>query len=241
MTSLSSDRAAELEVSLAAVRARVAGAAVAAGRDAAQLHLIGVTKGFPVTDLAILVGLGVDEIGESRDQEARPKLAAFEAENPRLARPRVHFIGRLQTNKCRYVVRYADVVHSLDRPELATALSAAAQAREREVDVFVQVSLDGDPERGGVVSDDLPALLAQAAEAPGLRLIGLMAVAPQTLEPEAAFERLARLAERVRIDHPEATALSAGMSGDFEAAIAHGATHVRVGSALLGRRMGTFR
>jgi hypothetical protein len=159
---------------------------------------------------------------------------------PGSAAPRWHFVGRLQRNKARSVVRYADVVQSVDRPELVDALSAAAQAyRETPLDVLLQVSLDlaaGSAGRGGADPAEVPRLADAVASAPGLRLAGVMAVAPLGADPDPAFARLAAVADRLHHDHPHASIVSAGMSGDLEAAVQHGATHVRIGTALLGGR-----
>ncbi|WP_229783419.1 YggS family pyridoxal phosphate-dependent enzyme [Pilimelia anulata] len=225
---------------LARVRARIRAAALAAGRPPEDVSLIVVTKTYPAEDVAHLVALGVADVGENRDQEAAPKAAAVAAAGPA---PRWHFIGRLQRNKARSVVGYADAVHSVDSVRLAAALAAAAgPARPAPLDVFVQVSLDGVPGRGGALPDDpdpdagLDPVLAAVASAPALRLRGLMAVAPLGDGADVAFDRLHRIADRVRSAYPGATLLSAGMSGDLEAAVACGATHVRVGSAVLGKR-----
>jgi uncharacterized pyridoxal phosphate-containing UPF0001 family protein len=150
---------------------------------------------------------------------------------------RWHFVGRLQRNKCRSVAGYAAAVHAVDRAELVGALAAGARRAGRPgLDVLVQVSLDGDPARGGALPAGLPALAAAVAAAEPLRLRGVMAVAPQAADPDEAFARLAAVADALRADHPRATAISAGMSGDLEAAIRHGATHLRIGTALLGGR-----
>ncbi|WP_432496213.1 YggS family pyridoxal phosphate-dependent enzyme [Kineococcus gypseus] len=232
-------RARELAGRLAAVRGRVAAAAAAAGREPAELTLVVVTKFFPAGDVAALAALGVRDVGESRDQEAAAKAAALEPAHPDL---RWHFVGQLQTNKCRAVARYARAVHSVDRVRLAAALSAAAGAAGRELDCFVQVDLAAalgaavDPARGGAAGADVLRVADAVAAAPGLRLAGLMAVAPRGEEPARAFAQLARTGERVRAEHPGAVLLSAGMSGDLEAAVAAGATHLRVGSAVLGAR-----
>jgi len=146
-------------------------------------------------------------------------------------------VGQLQRNKCKSVVQYADLVHSVDRPSIVDALDQAAEAhRDSPLDVLVQVGLDDDPGRGGVPPEDLAGLAAAVAGRASLRLRGLMAIAPLGVDPEPAYERLARLHAELRRDHPDATVLSAGMSGDLESAIRHGATHVRVGTALLGSR-----
>jgi len=179
--------------------------------------------------------------GAVRFPGVAPKAVAVEALG---AQVRWHFVGQLQRNKCRSVVEYADVVHSVDGVRLARALGGAAERhRERPLDVLVQVSVDGDPARGGAVvgstvdpDRDFDRVAVTIAEAPPLRLAGVMAVAPLHWAAEAAFERLAEVSARLRAAHPEATAVSAGMSADLEPAIAHGATHVRIGSAVLGTR-----
>lgn len=224
----------ELAVALAALERRIAAACAAAGRPRTDVVLVAVTKTHPVEDVALLAGLGVGDVGENRDQEASAKAAALPA-------LRWHFVGGLQTNKARSVTTYADVVHSVDRPELLAALGRGAVRAQREVQVLLQVSLDGDPARGGALPADVPALADAAAVAPGLRLGGVMAVAPRNQDPARAFAALAEVAARVRADHPAATAISAGMSGDLELAVAAGATLVRVGTALLGARPALLR
>lgn len=224
----------EVAANLGKVRDRIAAACAAAGRDAAEVTLVAVTKTYPASDVALLAGLGVTEVGENRDQEAAPKAAALAADGVPV---RWHFVGRLQRNKCRSVAGYADVVQSVDSVRLADALGAAAERHGRALDVLVQVSLDGDTSRGGTLPGaDLDAVAAGVAAQEALRLAGLMAVAPLGEPPDAAFARLADIAARFRVDHPTAVILSAGMSDDLESAISFGATHVRVGSALLGRR-----
>ena len=221
----------EVAAGLAAVRARIAAGCAAAGRDPGEITLVVVTKTFPAADVRILAGLGVRDVGESRDQEAAAKAAACADLDLRW-----HFVGRLQTNKARSVARYAHLVHSLDRTDLVTALGRAARAAGRELGCLVQVSLDGDPARGGVPVPGLPALAAAVAAEEGLDLLGIMAVAPLAADPRAAFSVLPELSGRLRREHPEADMVSAGMSGDLEAALAFGATHLRVGTAVLGRR-----
>lgn len=247
MARLDGERRAELVGSLGSVRARIANACIAAGRDPHAVTLIAVTKTFPAADVVTLAALGVTEVGESRDQEASAKVAEV-AELNRVStddRPapalRWHFVGRVQSRKARSVASYADVVHSVDRPDLVNQLAAGVIRAERpRLDVFVQVSLDDDPSRGGVSGDRVVALADEVAASPQLRLRGVMAVAPMEADPEAAFAELAAAAARLRESHPEARAISAGMSADLEAAVAHGSTHVRVGSALLGRRSPAF-
>jgi pyridoxal phosphate enzyme (YggS family) len=229
-------RAEDLGASLARVRGRIADAATAAGRAADEVRLVVVTKFFPASDVRHLAGLGVTDVGENRHQEAEAK--ATECAALGVTGLRWHFIGGLQSNKAAAVAAYADVVESVDRAKLLAPLSRGAHVRGRLLDVLIQVSLD-PPERGnraGVAPDDLPSLAAAAAQTEGLALRGLMAVAPLGEDPAAAFDRLARIRAGFLIDHPDATTLSAGMSGDLEQAVAAGATHVRVGSAVLGSR-----
>ncbi len=234
-TSGDPDRRAELTAALGRLRARIARACEAAGRDRSGVTLVAVTKTYPATDVVTLASLGVRDIGENRDQAAAPKAAAVAAAG---ARVRWHFVGRLQRNKCRSVVRYADLVHSVDRPEIARALAAgvAHERPDRPLDVLLQVSIDGDPARGGVPVPGLERLAGEVADRPELTLRGVMTVAPLGWEPGRAFETLAEAAARLRVGYPTATLISAGMSSDLEAAIGFGATHVRVGSALLGSR-----
>jgi len=225
------ERSDEIAGNLAAVRERIAAACLASGRSPEEITLIAVTKTYPASDVLHLVQLGVRDIGENRDQEAAPKAREV---GPG---PRWHFIGQLQRNKCKSVVTYASVVHSVDSVELAQTLAdQAARRRAEPLDALVQVSLDDDPRRGGAPSDAFLSVAEAVASAGALRLRGLMAVAPLGEAPETAFARLTRYITRFRADHPDATVVSAGMSDDLDAAIAHGATHVRVGSALLGKR-----
>lgn len=222
-------RARELADRLQAVRDRIETAAAAAGRDAGSLTLVAVTKTYGIEDVRRLAALGVTDFGENRDQEAQEKAAA----EPGV---RWHFVGRLQRNKARSVAGYACCVHSVDRPELVDALDRAADQNTAPLDVFVQVSLDGDAQRGGVPVEDLAPLADRVAGRAHLRLRGLMGVPSISSDPDRAYAELAGLAEGVRRDHPGADALSAGMSGDLESAVRAGATHLRVGTALLGDR-----
>ncbi|GGK98245.1 YggS family pyridoxal phosphate enzyme [Sphaerisporangium melleum] len=221
----------EIAAGLAAVERRVAAACAAAGRARQEVTLVAVTKTYPASDVRILADLGVAHVGENRDQEAAPKAA--ECAGLGLT---WHFVGQMQTNKARSVVSYADVIHSVDRSRLVEALSREAVRAGRRVTCLVQVALDDDPGRGGVAPADLAGVADTVATAEGLVLGGVMAVAPLGGDPARAFARLAELAARLRADHPAATVISAGMSGDLDHAIAHGSTLVRVGTALLGRR-----
>ncbi|MYW66253.1 YggS family pyridoxal phosphate-dependent enzyme [Streptomyces sp. SID8379] len=229
----------ELAANLAQVEERISAACAAAGRKRDDVTLIVVTKTYPASDTRILSELGVRHVAENRDQDAAPK-AADCADLPLTW----HFVGQLQTNKVRSVVGYADVVQSVDRAKLVTALSKDAVRAERELGCLIQVALDaeedGRGERGGVGVGAVEELAARVAEAPGLRLDGLMTVAPLTGtyagRQQAAFERLMDLSTALRAAHPAANMVSAGMSSDLEQAVAAGATHVRVGTAVLGVR-----
>jgi len=226
-----SSRRDELAARLTAVRQRIAAACQAAGRDPADVTLIAVTKTFPASDVRLLSGLGVCDVGENRDAEAAPKAAQCADLDLTW-----HFIGQLQTNKAASVVRYASFVHSVDRMRLIRALGSAARRTERVVQCLVEVSLDGDPARGGAVASEVPALAEALAAEPGLVLAGVMAIAPLGMAPPEAFGLLLDSAAVVRAVRPAATVISAGMSGDLEDAVAAGATHVRIGTALLGDR-----
>ncbi|MEU4424610.1 YggS family pyridoxal phosphate-dependent enzyme [Actinoplanes sp. NPDC024001] len=226
-------RRAELAANLQRVRERIDRACEAAGRPPGAVTLTAVTKTYPASDVLLLAGLGVTDVGENKDQEAAAKAAEVRAAGAEL---RWHFVGRLQRNKARSVVRYADVIESVDSERLAVALGRAAADRPVPLDVLIQVSIDGDPERGGVIENDLWRVSDSVASSDGLRLGGVMAVAPLGWDPDRAFEKLAVLAGQLAERHPGATTVSAGMSGDLEAAVRHGATHVRIGTSLLGMR-----
>jgi pyridoxal phosphate enzyme (YggS family) len=234
-------RTAELADALRVLKQRIAAACTAADRRPEDVTLVAVTKTYPALDVVRLASLGVGNVGENRDQEAAAKAVEVSAAGADVA---WHFVGHLQRNKCRSVVRYASVVESVDSVALVTALAdAAGRHLDHALDVCVQVSLDGDLQRGGADPNgdaaegrQLDRVLAAVAQAPALCLRGLMAVAPLDGVPERAFARLAVVAERTRATYPAATWLSAGMSADLEAAVRHGSTHVRIGSALLGKR-----
>ena len=227
------ERRLELATNLAEVRARIALAATSAARSPDDVTLVVVTKTWPAEDVAMLVSLGVADVAENRDQDAAPKAAALAA----LGSPAVrwHFIGQLQRNKAKSVARYADQVESVDRESLVAALSAAREP-ERPLEVLIQVSLDGEVARGGALPADVPRLADLVESTSSLRLRGVMAVAPLDEDPRQAFGRLRELSERLRASHPGADRISAGMSGDLEAAIDQGATQVRIGTAVLGHR-----
>ncbi|HET8613986.1 MAG TPA: YggS family pyridoxal phosphate-dependent enzyme [Actinomycetales bacterium] len=231
------ERMRELAANLADVRERVRAACDQARRCIDDVTVVVVTKTFPAADVVRLVGLGVQQVAENRDQEAAAKVAEVTERLGGRRGPTWHFVGQLQRNKARSVARYADVVHSVDRVPLVAALSAGAHAANRHLDVLVQVNLDPSATgRGGVPPADLPVVADAVAQSERLHLRGVMAVAPLGTDPRPAFDRLVALAARLRDDHPEATWVSAGMSGDLEAAVQAGATHLRVGSAVLGSR-----
>jgi pyridoxal phosphate enzyme (YggS family) len=233
------DRKGELAANLARVEDRITAACVAARRKREEVTLIVVTKTYPASDVRILSELGVRHVAENRDQDAAPKAA--ECSDLPLS---WHFVGQLQTNKVRSVVGYADLVQSVDRAKLVTALSREAVRAEREIGCLLQVAFDagasGRGERGGVAPEGIEELAALVAASAGLRLDGLMTVAPLSGEyagrQQAVFERLMDLSTDLRRAHPAANMVSAGMSADLEQAVAAGATHVRVGSAVLGVR-----
>ena len=231
------DRADELRGNLLHVRERIEKACQAAGRSRDEVTLVAITKTFPVSDVRALAALGVRDVGENREQELKVKA-------PECTDLTWHFVGQLQSKKARSVVRNASIVHSVDRSSLVEALSKAAVAEEKTVRCLIQVSLAayGPAEaatgagRGGVEPSAVPELAAAIAAADALELGGVMAVAPLGSDPDEAFAGLRDVALRLRSEHPGADWISAGMTGDLEAAIKHGATHVRLGRALLGTR-----
>lgn len=206
----------ELATNLEAVKARIKNP---------DVTLIVVTKTYPVSDVQILHDLGVRDFGENRNEEGLEKSAAVEG--------RWHYQGEIQSRKLRDIATWADVVHSLDN---ASHISKLANAASKTLDIFLQLSLDGDPARGGAVESELPALADIALASANLRLIGLMCVPPVAADPRTAFTEIAAIHQRFISKYPEAKSLSAGMSGDFEIAIDCGATHIRVGSSILGSR-----
>jgi pyridoxal phosphate enzyme (YggS family) len=232
------ERLAELTTNLAAVRSTIASACAAAGRSPAEVQLVAVTKTFPASDVMLLNQLGVADIGENKDQEATPKVAACAAAGLDV---RWHFVGQLQVNKAASVAKYAYMVHSVDRLRLVDALGRRAAAAGRQVRCLVQVSLDAEPGRGGAEPDQVLDLADAIAGHDGLALGGVMAVAPLGQPARPAYARLRQIAEMVRGAHPGAQLISAGMSGDLGDAIAEGSTHVRIGTALLGGRRAFVR
>jgi PLP dependent protein len=236
---VSGQRRSYLADRLEQVWARIDAACAAAGRSRDEITLVAVTKTWPASDVRLLYELGQRDFGENRDQEAAPKAAACADLDLTW-----HFVGQLQTNKVASVTRYADVIHSVDRLRLVRALGQAARRRPRPLTALIQVSLEGpggDPGRGGAGPGEVTALaeaiMAEADSASGgLVLGGVMAVAPLGVPVTAAFAGLGAAAAAVRAVQPAATMISAGMSGDLEAAVVAGATHLRIGTALLGDR-----
>ncbi|MFJ5700285.1 YggS family pyridoxal phosphate-dependent enzyme [Arthrobacter sp. NPDC093139] len=231
-------RTRELKQRLDAVQRRIADAAAAAGRTDDPPRLIVVSKYHPADDVRRLASLGVTDFGENRDQEASQKAASLSGLDVRW-----HFVGQLQSKKAKSVVRYAHAVHSVDRPQLVESLAKAMAAEQEKsgrdsLDCFIQVSLDDDEaaHRGGAAPADVPLLADRLEGALGLRLAGVMAVAPLGADPDRAFAKLADISARLKSGHPGAVAVSAGMSQDLEAAIRFGATHLRIGSDILGSR-----
>ena len=219
-------RSQELSANLDSIRARIGAAVQGSGRSPDEVTLIVVTKTFPASDVQILYDLGVRDFGENRDQEASVKSLELPDDC------RWHFQGQIQSNKLKSIAEWADVLHSIDDISHARKLNSLVA----EKDVFVQVSLDNLPNRGGVLPNLLPDFLEEISALANLNLSGLMAVAPLGEEPARAFSRLKELSDQVVRVHPKAHEISAGMSNDFEAAIAQGATHIRIGSQILGVR-----
>jgi pyridoxal phosphate enzyme (YggS family) len=219
-----SNRKEEITRNLQDVKERINRAAQSAGRDPAEVKLIVVTKTFPVSDIEILCDLGETNFGENRDQEAGPKAQAIPA--------KWHFQGQIQSNKIKSICEWADVIHSISSEK--EILKFAQSVRKHQV--FLQVSLDGQEGRGGASPAELAQLAELVSESNNLELLGLMAVAPLGVEPMKAFADLAQINQGFKSQFPNCKYLSAGMSGDFETAIKYGATHIRVGSSILGSR-----
>lgn len=215
----------EIERNVHEVRERISRAAKQAGRDIAEFTMIAVTKNFPISDIEILKELGIRNFGENRDSEAATKAAAIDAI--------WHFQGQIQSNKLKSICSWSQVIHSLDDIRHFRMIEKFAT---HPLQIFLQVNLDGATNRGGAEIQELFAI-ARAIEANSLHsLAGLMAVAPLGIDPNLAFGRLREMHLDFLKEFPGATCLSAGMSGDFEVAIAHGATHLRIGSQILGSR-----
>jgi pyridoxal phosphate enzyme (YggS family) len=214
---------------LESVKEKISAAAQEAGRAPSEITLIAVTKTFPVSDLEILYELGVRNFGENRDQEAAPKVSALPADIT------WHFQGGIQSNKLKSISNWASVIHSVDKFKYAQMISQFSVGKTKEI--FIQVSLDTLPQsREGVDPADLMQLAEQIMSLPNLEVKGLMAVAPLDQPTEQAFVRLQQIQQKFIQLYPAASSLSSGMSGDYELAISLGATHVRIGSSILGNR-----
>jgi pyridoxal phosphate enzyme (YggS family) len=228
-----SNRLSEIQSNLEIIQTRIKNACSAAGRDISEITLIAVTKTYPASDVDLLKQLGIENVGENRDQEASAKKLEVKNEF------KWHFIGQLQSNKAKSVVNYADLIHSVDRWSLAKEIQKSAQGIDKVQQVLIQVDLDQsgpDPTRGGIWPAELRELAKLITQASHLELMGLMSVAPLGEKPELAFARLKDIRASFLKEHPQAQILSAAKSDDLEAAILHGATHLRIGSALLGER-----
>jgi pyridoxal phosphate enzyme (YggS family) len=240
---MTQDREAQLADALTAVRAGLNDAATAAGRNVSEIELLPITKFFPATDVVLLRHLGCESVGESREQEAAAKAADVAALTDRPVR--WHMVGNIQTNKARSIAQWAYAVHSVSSTKAADALARQAGRALQDGDraeplrVYVQISLDGDVSRGGVDvgrPEEIDEVCAMAADAEGLELVGVMGIPPLTWDPDDAYARLAEEHRRVVRGHPNAVHMSAGMSADYQSAVKHGSTCVRVGTALLGQR-----
>ncbi|GAA3535283.1 YggS family pyridoxal phosphate-dependent enzyme [Aeromicrobium panaciterrae] len=223
----------EIAAGLAEVEGRIAAACADAGRERSEITLIVVTKTYPASDVEILAELGVMDVGENRHPEAGDKAGEVGAQL------RWHFLGGLQTNKAGAVAQYADMVHSVDRAKLVNSLSRGAEAAGRTLRCLVQVDFGDADGRSGVAPSGVPELAAAVAAADHLELAGVMTVAPLGVDPAPHFDHLVRISADLRGDHPQATVVSAGMSGDFEDAVRAGATHLRIGRSVLGERAST--
>jgi PLP dependent protein len=225
------NRKTELLQNLANVRERISFACSKSNRLESEITVIAVTKNFPSSDVEFLAEIGISDVGENKDQEAKKKITEVKHE---LA---WHFIGQLQTNKVKSVVRYADYIHSVDRLNLVQEISKQSVAIDKEIKIFIQVDLgEDDQNRGGVAPKSLLELATEIVALPKVQLVGLMAVAPLNSVAKDAFKKLVEIRSGFLQEHPQAQYLSIGMSDDFETAIEFGATHLRIGSLLLGVR-----
>lgn len=213
---------------------RIRAAADAANRDVAEVTLVVVTKNHPAELVLDLLACGARHFGENRDQEAAPKAEAVRAQSP-IAHD-WHFVGQLQSNKVKSMLDYTSVLHSLDRPSLLAELVKQLDRREQTLDVFIELNLTDDPGRGGIQPANLEEFAESVLGQPRLNLLGVMGVVGLGVEPERDFERIRQSSELLRRLSSDSRFISAGMSGDFETAIAFGATHLRIGSAITGPR-----
>lgn len=230
----------EVAANLAAVEQRIASACAEAGRARDDITLIVITKNYPASDIDLLASLGVTDVGENRQPEAGDKHDKV-AQDFRWPKLRWHFVGGLQTNKATAVTRYADVIHSVDRIKLVTALERGAAAAERHLTCLTQISLSQvglsqDDGRSGARSNEVMAVANAIDGSEHLTLGGVMAVAPLGADPQSAFDELRAVSLELQERFPRATMISAGMSDDLEQAVRAGATHLRIGRSVLGER-----
>ncbi len=221
-------RAEEIATALSAVEARITAAATSVGRLRSEITLIAVTKTYPASDVAILKSLGIENFGENRSEEGIEKSAQVAGS--------WHFQGQVQSRKLRDIAGWASFIHSIDSADHAVKLSRICVELNKEIAIFLQISLDGALGRGGVAASDVIALAEKVSDLPNIKLAGLMCVPPATYDHQEAFSEIAKIHQGFIVSFPAANLLSAGMSSDFEVAIAHGATHLRVGSQILGSR-----
>lgn len=214
-----SDRAEELAANLSQLQTEI---------SSYSPTLIAVTKTYPVSDIEILYDCGLRNFGENRSSEGLAKSTAIPAS--------WHYQGEIQSKKIREITSWADCIHSLDEAKHAEKISNCMVEQGGEIDLFLQLSLDGDPSRGGVVESDLFLLAHHVNQLPGINLLGIMSVPPVDLAAGEAFQRISQVHLRFKGEFPSAPYLSAGMSGDYMVALSYGATHIRVGSKILGAR-----
>ena len=221
-------RADFIKESLELVKEQIATAAIGAGRSVDEITLIAVTKTYPVSDVEILHNLGQRNFGENRSEEGAEKSARVIGS--------WHYQGQVQSRKLRDIAEWATSIHSIDSPDHAVKLSRICGEIGKEISIFLQLSLDGAPDRGGVIATEILALAEKVAELPNINLAGLMCVPPVAYEHQRAFSEIAQIHQKFVSTFSQAKSLSAGMSSDFEVAITHGATHLRIGSQILGSR-----
>ena len=221
-------RADFIKESLGLVKEQIAAAATGAGRSVDEITLIAVTKTYPVSDVEILHNLGQRNFGENRSEEGAEKSAQVNGS--------WHYQGQVQSRKLRDIAEWATFIHSIDSPDHAVKLSRICGEIGKEISIFLQLSLDGAPDRGGVIATEILALADKVAELPNINLAGLMCVPPVAYEHQRAFSEIAQIHQKFISTFSQAKSLSAGMSSDFEVAITHGATHLRIGSQILGSR-----
>ena len=221
-------RADFIKESLGLVKEQIAAAATGAGRSVDEITLIAVTKTYPVSDVEILHNLGQRNFGENRSEEGAEKSAQVNGS--------WHYQGQVQSRKLRDIAQWATCIHSIDSPDHAVKLSRICGEIGKEISIFLQLSLDGAPDRGGVIATEILALADKVAELPNINLAGLMCVPPVAYEHQRAFSEIAQIHQKFISTFSQAKSLSAGMSSDFEVAVTHGATHLRIGSQILGSR-----